>query len=355
MRLGVVATGGTIAGALTSDIVQAVDRSKADALSWVQTATETGDLTIFVRGPIQVMSENMAPTDWVTIGSAVRDLIVTEGVDGVLVLHGTDTAAFATSAIAFLCDDLPIPIALTGSNIPLESPGSDALNNIAGAVKALIDLAPGSYLSFCGSPVGVSEVFLGTHVRKLHAGGQPYRSVTGMPYGSIAESGDFVTSAAAQSTGQRALPRCDDIEPGAVMLPLYPGFDFDIVRSGLRQHPCHTVVMQLYGSLSAPVMSEPSRHSTLAFIEWCARRNIAVVGAPHEPPHMSLPDYESTVDLREAGMLITPTLIPESAYVKACWVAAAASDTATRRRLMEAPSRTEAHAIALLSKVLLKT
>ena len=52
-------------------------------------------------------------------------------------------------------------------------------------------------------------------------------------------------------------------------------------------------------------------------------RDVTVIGCPHEPPVGTLLDYESTVSLRKAGMLIKPNMLPEVAYVKAVSLALA--------------------------------
>lgn len=321
MRVGVVTTGGTIAGTVMDGVVQAASKTDDEAAGLI--AEATGEVSPLVKSPVAVMSENMDPSDWVAIAQAVRELVEREGADGVLVLHGTDTAAFTAAALSFMCADLRRPIVLTGANLPAAEGASDALNNVLGAVTALRNLSHGCYLSFSGAPTGRSDVFSGSRVRKVHAGGQPYRSVGAPIVAEVLDDGVWVPNpAAAALVGQPSL--AEDIHVGVdhrvALMVLYPGFDFRSLKRLVDVGNYKAIVLQLYASISAP-----TRTGTLdcaAFVSWCRSRDVTVIGCPHEPPTIKLNDYESTVHLREAGMLIAPTMLPEVAYVKATWLGA---------------------------------
>ncbi|MGS7252881.1 asparaginase [Pseudomonas anuradhapurensis] len=79
-------------------------------------------------------SANMQQHNWL----AMRDAIVAAvdaGHDGVLVLHGTDSLAYSAAALSFLLLGLPVPVLLTGSMLPAGAAGSDAWDNLCGALR----------------------------------------------------------------------------------------------------------------------------------------------------------------------------------------------------------------------------
>jgi L-asparaginase len=90
-------------------------------------------------------STNMQPTDWVTIAQSVVDHYTTN--DVFLILHGTDTMAWTSSALSFLLPGLSKPVFVTGSQLPLfyqTGPSAytllyntDALRNVLGAIEFL--------------------------------------------------------------------------------------------------------------------------------------------------------------------------------------------------------------------------
>ncbi|HEX5125141.1 MAG TPA: asparaginase domain-containing protein [Rhodocyclaceae bacterium] len=77
-------------------------------------------------------SANITPAHWVRIAQSVLE--VYDRYDGFVVLHGTDTLAWTASALSFFLQGLSKPVLLTGSQLPLGVPRSDALRNLASAV-----------------------------------------------------------------------------------------------------------------------------------------------------------------------------------------------------------------------------
>lgn len=74
---------------------------------------------------------------------------VDDGVDGVVVTHGTDTLADTAFALA-VGTDLPAPVVVTGSQRRFDEPGSDAPANLLTATRAAADdrFAPGVAVAF---------------------------------------------------------------------------------------------------------------------------------------------------------------------------------------------------------------
>jgi L-asparaginase len=86
-------------------------------------------------------SAHATPLDWQHIG---RDIAARySGHDGFVVLHGTDTMAYTAAALSFMLQGVRKPVILTGSQVPLEAPGSDAPQNLIGALQ----LAASDHLS----------------------------------------------------------------------------------------------------------------------------------------------------------------------------------------------------------------
>ena len=54
--------------------------------------------------------------------------------DGFIVLHGTDTMAYTASALSFMLSDLGKPVVLTGSQAAMSELGTDATDNMLGAL-----------------------------------------------------------------------------------------------------------------------------------------------------------------------------------------------------------------------------
>jgi len=55
--------------------------------------------------------------------------------DAFVILHGTDTMAYTSSALSFLLEDLGKTVIVTGAQIPLSQLRNDAVDNLLGALS----------------------------------------------------------------------------------------------------------------------------------------------------------------------------------------------------------------------------
>ena len=73
-------------------------------------------------------SSDVTVSEWNLIGRTIRDNM--DKYDGFVVLHGTDTLAYTASALSFILRNLPKPVIITGSQIPLCEIRSDGKDSI---------------------------------------------------------------------------------------------------------------------------------------------------------------------------------------------------------------------------------
>ncbi|KAL3924877.1 MAG: hypothetical protein SGARI_005949 [Bacillariaceae sp.] len=78
-------------------------------------------------------SSDLGPADWATIASDIKSNYF--HFDGFVILTGTDTMAYAATALSFMLENLGKPVVFTGSQIPLCEPYNDARRNL---IMALI-------------------------------------------------------------------------------------------------------------------------------------------------------------------------------------------------------------------------
>lgn len=147
MRIHVTYTGGTI-GMIDSPhgLVPG-----ADLEGWLATLLDNTDLsgdgvTITELDPL-IDSSNATPESWQAVVDNLRSHA--QGVDGFVVLHGTDTMAYTSAALSYALTDLGRPVVVTGSQLPLGVVGSDAAPNVTGALRAAAhEVADGVTLFF---------------------------------------------------------------------------------------------------------------------------------------------------------------------------------------------------------------
>ena len=66
-------------------------------------------------------SANIGPKDW----SGLAEMIARKSYDyqGIVVIHGTDTMAYTSSMLAFMLQNIAIPVVITGSQLSIANPG----------------------------------------------------------------------------------------------------------------------------------------------------------------------------------------------------------------------------------------
>eukprot|EP00800_Vazella_pourtalesii_P004662 TRINITY_DN1539_c0_g1_i6.p1 TRINITY_DN1539_c0_g1~~TRINITY_DN1539_c0_g1_i6.p1 ORF type:complete len:247 (-),score=37.97 TRINITY_DN1539_c0_g1_i6:965-1705(-) len=77
-------------------------------------------------------SSDMNQTDWVRLAVAIQ--LFYRDFDGFVILHGTDTMCYTSSALSFMLENLGKTIIITGAQIPLVEPDSDAASNLYGSI-----------------------------------------------------------------------------------------------------------------------------------------------------------------------------------------------------------------------------
>lgn len=128
-KIYVAYTGGTIGMKKSDQGYVPVDGHLTDSINALPEfhRDEMPDFTINEYQPL-IDSSNMTPRDWQRIADDIKAHY--DEYDGFVVLHGTDTMAFTSSALSFMFENLCKPIIVTGSQIPLSQLRSDGQVNV---------------------------------------------------------------------------------------------------------------------------------------------------------------------------------------------------------------------------------
>ena len=137
-RILMIYTGGTIGMMKTSRgyapqkdvfhlMLDAIPEMKADGMP---------DWDLVDMDPL-LDSSNMTVVEWNAIGRLIAENY--HRYDGFVILHGTDTMAYTSSALSFMLRNNRKPVILTGSQIPLCELRNDARDNLITALMVAAD------------------------------------------------------------------------------------------------------------------------------------------------------------------------------------------------------------------------
>jgi len=138
MKIAVLYTGGTIGceGSPLAPVSGELFRKRVYALPCFRNGSircSEGDIAFSIEWTANpVDSSDLMPLDWVAIASWVLERYTCY--DGFVILHGTDTMSWSASALSFLLQGLSKPVVFTGSQLPLASGRTDAVQNLLTAI-----------------------------------------------------------------------------------------------------------------------------------------------------------------------------------------------------------------------------
>ena len=220
-KLMLLATGGTIACTPTPNglapTLHAQDLANAVA--------PVIPCEIEARDVFMMDSSNMQPEEWSVLAQAIDQALA--HCDGVVVTHGTDTMAYTAAALSYMLAGCGKPVILTGSQLPLSHPLTDARLNLLRAFTAALEGVAGVYVCFHDRLIsGVRCVK--THTSSMDA----FSSVNDRPAGRFDVEGvhfdhpqpycPIETEAAYQLRA--------GIDPRVFLLKLVPGTSPDVLR-----------------------------------------------------------------------------------------------------------------------------
>lgn len=133
-RVLVIYTGGTCGMVQRDDgSLEASSSYLSKTLVELSAAQTNGFPAIEVHECVPVMdSSDMGPSDWVSLANDIGSNY--DRFDGFVIIMGTDTMAYAASAMSFMLVNLSKPVVFTGSMIPLFKVYTDARRNMLIAI-----------------------------------------------------------------------------------------------------------------------------------------------------------------------------------------------------------------------------
>jgi L-asparaginase len=299
-------------------------------------------------------SSNMAPADWVKIAATI--LSVYDAYDGFVILHGTDTLSWTASALSFLLRGLTKPVVVTGSQLPLAMPRSDAPRNLITAIILAGTIRVPEVCLFFDT-----QLLRGNRAVKVNAGGFPaFGSPNYPPLGVVGIEMNVDQSLILPPTPRSisldiranllALQREMDMLATAVAqftvisLVLFPGIQASMLDA-IREYttpPLKGIILGSFGEGNAP-----SNPDFLGAVRAAHDAGVVVVdGTQVLSGRVNIDAYETGAGLKGAGAISAYDLTPEAALTKLIYLTALGGDQASVERQMVADLRGEMRASA---------
>jgi L-asparaginase len=252
--------------------------------------------------------------------------------DGFVLLHGTDTMCYTASALSFMLENLGKPVILTGSQIPLVKPRSDAVQNLITSLVLATMPIPEVCVFFR------DQLIRGNRSRKLSASGY---SAFGSPnYPPLATAGEHVV---VNDKFIRKVPAADQgflpsvaMDTRVMIVELFPGLDPGVLRNLGQKGPAgdegiHGLVLKAYGTGTAP--TDPSFLEAVQLLTEGGCVVVDVSQCPEGTVELGL--YETSASLLNRGVVSGLDMTPEAAVSKLMYLLAKGWSAQEVKRVMQ--------------------
>lgn len=234
--------------------------------------------------------------------------------DGFVVLTGSDTMSYTSSAISFMFENLQKPVIFTGSQLPIGDLRTDAKENLITSIEIAcarennepIIKEVGLYFEY--------KLYRANRTTKINA--EQFEAFASMNYPPLAESGVHLhfnnhLLFKNEKSDEKLIFRknlIDDI----VVLKLFPGITPIVVETILNIENLKGVVLETYGSGNAP--TEPW---FIDLLEEVIAKGVKIVNVTQcTGGSVILGLYETSTDLKRIGIIDGKDITTETAVAK---------------------------------------
>ncbi|APG66156.1 L-asparaginase 1 [Tenacibaculum todarodis] len=259
--------------------------------------------------------------------------------DGFVVLTGSDTMSYTSSAISFLLENLQKPVIFTGSQLPIGDLRTDAKENLITSIEI-------ASARKNGLPI-ISEVCLyfeyklyrANRTTKINA--EQFEAFASMNYPPLAESGvhlQFNEHLLEQPKNvDKELIVRKKLDYNIVILKLFPGITLNVVQSIVAIPNLKGIVLETYGSGNAPTEKQ-----FINILDAAIKKGIRIVNVTQcAGGSVILGHYETSVKLKEIGLVDGKDITTETAIAKMMYLLGENLSTEEFKHYFELPLRGE--------------
>ncbi|QDZ20787.1 asparaginase/glutaminase [Chloropicon primus] len=243
--------------------------------------TSVPELTNFAHLDVNIVfnmdSCRLGPKQWVQLAKLLDK--ERNNYDAFLIVHGTDTMSFTAAALSLMLKGFKKPIVLTGSQLPLAMPRSDARQNLIDSITCATAASIKNPLS--RYPVHFEEVAVcfggklmrGNRTRKVHS--SMYSAFDSPMYPHLAELGVEVE----WNHHQLLKAQHDVYQPrfklntNVIRIPIVPGVDPRKAYGDLYGRGVRGVVLEVFGVGNMP---DNNAHGWLPWLKQQRKKGLLV-------------------------------------------------------------------------------
>lgn len=255
-------------------------------------------------------SSDIGPEHWQLLTRIIEDNYETH--DGFVILHGTDTMAYTASALSFMLEGLAKPVVLTGAQLPIIDPRSDARENLITALEIAAAKEDGNPIVPEVCIYFDYELLRGNRSKKVES--MQFDAFDSGNYPPLAKAGvkiNYDHTAIRKTTPGQFKPKYG-ISNEVAILKFFPGISRQAMQAILGTKSIKALVIETYGSGNAPTSPW-----IIGLLEEAVRKGLIIVNISQCVGGMVVQGkYATSQELKRIGIIGGADMTTEAAVTK---------------------------------------
>jgi glutamyl-tRNA(Gln) amidotransferase subunit D len=314
-KVVILSTGGTIASRV--DYRTGAVRSALSASDLYGVVPELSDIArVETEIVFSLYSENITQNHWSQLAKRIKEHIQ-QGVDGVVVAHGTDTMAYTSAALSFAVQNLPVPVILVGAQRSSDRPSSDAALNLIGAVQVaskgpFAEVAIAMHKNLSDELIVINR---GTKVRKCHTSRRDtFKPVNSSAMAKVSNKKIIIlTQEFIKRNPSRKIVLKPKFSENVTLVKFHPGFNSKIIdwhtKNGTKG-----IILEGTG------LGHVSKYCFDSIKNAITNGVVVCLASQCIWGRVNMNVYDTGRDLLNMGVIPLEDMFPETALVKLMWV-----------------------------------
>jgi glutamyl-tRNA(Gln) amidotransferase subunit D len=329
-KVVILSTGGTIASRV--DYRTGAVRSALSASELYGVVPELADIArVKTEIVFSIYSENLRQKQYSQLAQKVAEHI-SEGADGVVIAHGTDTMAYTAAALSFALQNLPVPVILVGAQRSSDRPSSDAATNLIAAVQAatkgpFAEVGLAMHEGLSDTSIAVNR---GIKVRKCHTSRRDtFKPVNATPIARVKNNEIIMlTDEYEKRDVAKKLVLKPEFSDKVALVKFYPGLDPAVIDWYVEKG-CKGILLEGSG------LGHVSKYCFDAIRNADEHGLVVALASQCIWGRVNMNVYDTGRDLLTLGVIPLEDMFPETALVKLMWVLGQTRDSKEAKKLLK--------------------
>ncbi len=257
-------------------------------------------------------SSSMNPGHWQDIARVIEKHY--DEYDGFVVLHGTDTMAYTSSALSFMLENLDKPVIITGSQLPIGDVRTDGEENLITALQ-VASARDADGQAIVREVAILFEDFLWRGNRATKHSSDNFCAFSSNNYPALASFGlgiNFNREGLLHPERKGKLKVHYEFDTNVIMIDLFPGIQEHVVRHMLNTPGIRGIILKTFGAGNGP--SDPW---FIQALKEATARGVVIVNISQCSNGSVKPElYSAGLGISRSGVLSGHDLTAEASVTK---------------------------------------